>query len=250
MMENHALVRIENVSTGYENKVILNDISLTIHKNDFIGVIGPNGGGKTTLIRLILKQIEPFSGTIGYKEGLEKKIGYLPQINNVDKDFPISVEEVILSGLQSSKGLFGKYGHKEKEKVYRIMQECGIEHIARKSIGEISGGQLQRTFLSRALISEPELLILDEPNTYVDNKFEKELYELLKSLNKDMAILMVTHDLGTISSYVKSIACVNRSLYYHESNIISQEQLNSYDCPILLVTHGEVPHTVLNHHKT
>ena len=232
-MENHELVRIENVSTGYENKVILNDISLTIHKNDFIGVIGPNGGGKTTLIRLILK-----------------KIGYLPQINNVDKDFPISVEEVILSGLQSSKGLFGKYGHKEKEKVYRIMQECGIEHIARKSIGEISGGQLQRTFLSRALISEPELLILDEPNTYVDNKFEKELYELLKSLNKDMAILMVTHDLGTISSYVKSIACVNRSLYYHESNIISQEQLNSYDCPILLVTHGEVPHTVLNHHKT
>ena len=129
------------------------------------------------------------------------------------------------------------------------MERTGIEHLRKKVIGELSGGQMQRAFLSRALISKPKLLILDEPNTYVDNKFEGELYELLTKLNEQMAIVIVTHDLGTVSQYVKSIACVNRGLHLHPSNIISQEQLDNYNCPIQLITHGHIPHTVLENHK-
>jgi zinc transport system ATP-binding protein len=134
-------------------------------------------------------------------------------------------------------------------KVEAIIHELGIEKFAHKPIGELSGGQMQRTFLGRALISDPKLLILDEPDTYVDNQFEGELYKKLKELNTRMAILLVSHDMGTITTYVKGIACVNRELHYHPSNIISPEQLASYNCPIQIITHGSVPHTVLETHN-
>jgi zinc transport system ATP-binding protein len=124
----------------------------------------------------------------------------------------------------------------------------GVAHLRDKSIGQLSGGQMQRVFLGRAIISEPRLLILDEPNTFVDNKFEHDLYELLHQLNHKMAILMVSHDVGTITTHVKTIACVNRNLHYHKSNIITQSQLTAYNCPIQLITHGDVPHTVLGEH--
>jgi zinc transport system ATP-binding protein len=116
-------------------------------------------------------------------------------------------------------------------------------------IGELSGGQMQKVLLARAIVASPRLLILDEPNTFVDNKFEGELYEILVQLNKDMGIIIVSHDIGTISTYIKTIACVNRGLHYHKSNQISEEQLASYNCPIKLITHGEVPHTVLKKHN-
>lgn len=149
----------------------------------------------------------------------------------------------------SHKSFFSRYSQADKIRVDELLHKTGIEHLKNRVIGELSGGQMQRAFLCRALISKPQLLILDEPNTYVDNKFEGELYNLLKELNKEMAIVIVSHDLGTISSYVKSIACVNRQLHYHPSNIISQEQLAGYNCPIQLITHGHVPHTVLKNHN-
>jgi zinc transport system ATP-binding protein len=124
----------------------------------------------------------------------------------------------------------------------------GISHIRNKAIGELSGGQMQRTFLCRALMNQPELLVLDEPSTYVDNNFEGELYLKLKELNEQMAILLISHDVGTISFFVKTIACVNRSLHHHPSNIITEEQLASYNCPLQIITHGNIPHTVLKLH--
>jgi zinc transport system ATP-binding protein len=124
-----------------------------------------------------------------------------------------------------------------------------MEAYGATAIGQLSGGQQQKVLLCRAIIANPELLILDEPNTYVDNKFEGELYEMLKELNERMAIVMVSHDIGTITSYVKSIACVNRSLHHHHSNRITETQLAAYDCPIQLITHGRVPHTVLEKHE-
>lgn len=247
-MTNRQLIEIRGACAGYDNNIVLKNIDLNIFDTDFIGVIGPNGGGKTTLIKLILRQMEPISGTITYTSDLANNIGYLPQISGIDKVFPISVEEVVTSGLQSRKGLFGRYKLLDRENVFNIMKRCSIDHLASKPISTLSGGQLQRAFLCRALVSKPKLLILDEPNTYVDNKFEHELYDLLQELNKDMAIIVVSHDVGTITSHIKSIACVNRTLHYHNSNIITQEELNQYDCPILMVAHGTIPHTVLKNH--
>lgn len=128
------------------------------------------------------------------------------------------------------------------------MAMAGIAPLSRKPIGAISGGEMQRALLCRALISDPKLLILDEPTNFVDNKFEKELYEILASLNDRMAIVMVSHDLGTITSYVKSIVCVNRTVHRHNTNNLTPEQLANYNCPIQLITHGDVPHTVLKRH--
>ena len=214
-------------------------------------MIGPNGGGKTTLVKTILKAL-PYSGEVQYSPVIGsdgyRAIGYLPQVSDIDKSFPISVCEVVLSGLQARKRLFGRYSAADKAKALQLLDLCGIETIARRPIGELSGGQLQRTLLCRALISDPKVLILDEPANFVDNKFEKELYAILRQLNDRMAIIMVSHDLGTITSHVKSIVCVNRHVHRHNSNVITPEQLHNYDCPIQIVSHGTVPHTVLEEH--
>ncbi|MDI3525932.1 MAG: zinc transport system ATP-binding protein [Tenuifilum sp.] len=243
------LIEIKNVTAGYGNNIVLRDVSLSIYSNDFIGIIGPNGGGKTTLIKLLVGQLKPLSGNIVFHtKGNGSLIGYLPQASQIDKNFPISVMEVILSGLLEKKGIFGNYSRNQKSAAVELMKQVGIDHLKNKSIGQLSGGQLQRVLLCRALISEPQVLILDEPNTYVDNKFEGELYEMLRKLNDRMAIVMVSHDLGTITSYVKTIACVNGTLFYHQSNQITNEQLASYNCPIQIIAHGPVPHTVLVDH--
>lgn len=242
------LLEIKDLSAGYDNQVVLENVSLDIFSNDFIGVIGPNGGGKTTLIKTILGLVKPISGEMNLLIS-KKNIGYLPQVNQIDKRFPISVIDVVRSG-KADTALFSSF-HKnsqEKEKAESLIQEMGITAIRNKSIGELSGGQMQRVFLCRALMNEPQLLILDEPSTYVDNNFEGELYLKLKELNNRMAILLISHDVGTISFFVKTIACVNRSLHHHPSNIISEEQLASYNCPLQIVTHGNIPHTVLKLH--
>lgn len=245
------ILELKNVSAGYADEIILRNIDLQVFANDFIGVIGPNGGGKTTLVKIILGLLKPIQGDVIWQNRSNNVlVGYLPQTSLYDKQFPISVKEVLLSGLMSSKHITGRYLTKDKSKVDDIMRVMGIAHLASRNIGSLSGGQMQRVLLGRAIISEPQLLILDEPNTFVDNSFEHDMYELLREFNKKMAILMVSHDVGTITSYVKTIACVNRNLHYHLSNIITQSQLESYNCPIQLITHGQVPHTVLGtHHK-
>lgn len=244
------LIRLNSVTTGYESEPVLTDVDFEIYRNDFIGVIGPNGGGKTTLLKVILGLLKPFNGSVEYFLSQQtKSIGYLPQFNQVDKQFPITVLDIVLSGLMVKHKFIAHYHKKDKQRAENMLDKMGILHLKNKPIGDLSGGQMQRVFLSRAIISSPEVLLLDEPNTYVDNKFEGELYEILRELNKKMAILLVTHDLGTITSYVKTIACVNRELHYHRSNVITEKQLSAYNCPIQLITHGEVPHTVLRKHK-
>lgn len=249
-MENGLLIRLKSVTAGYESKPVLTDVDFEICRNDFIGIIGPNGGGKTTLLKVILGLLKPFNGSVEYfLSQRTKSIGYLPQFNQVDKQFPITVLDIVLSGLMVKHKFIAQYNKKDKRKAENMLDKMGILHLKNKPIGDLSGGQMQRVFLSRAIISSPEVLLLDEPNTYVDNKFEGELYEILRELNEKMAILLVTHDLGTITSYVKTIACVNRELHYHKSNVITEKQLSAYNCPIQLITHGEVPHTVLRKHK-
>jgi zinc transport system ATP-binding protein len=248
------ILEIKNLNAGYDNSIVLKNINFQVHETDFIGIIGPNGGGKTTLVKSILGVIKPLSGNILYHfpgkgRDFRKYIGYLPQQNVIDKKFPISVKEVILSGLTSQKPLLFRFSSEDKKKADELIEKSGLGTISRNPIGELSGGQLQRVFLARAVISNPRLLILDEPSTYVDNRSEFELYETLKELNKEIAILLVSHDIGTISSYIKTIACVNFNLHYHPSNEISSEELNIYNCPIDIIAHGDVPHRVLHDHQ-
>lgn len=244
------LFKIEGLTAGYGTDVVLSDIELTVNQNDFIGVIGPNGGGKTTLLKVILGQIKPQKGTLEFNNSLlrQNRIGYLPQMSAGDNSFPVTVTDVILSGLMIQKGIVARMSSEDRKRAKSVIDELGLSIIERSPLTEISGGQLQRVFLGRAIIGNPELLLLDEPDNFVDTTFENDFYEKLHQLNERMAILMVSHDIGTISFHVKTFACVNRNLHYHPSPEITNEQLSAYDCPIQLVTHGRVPHTVLEKH--
>lgn len=246
------LIELNNVSVAYDTTTVLERVNLSVNEGDFIGIIGPNGGGKTTLVKSMLGQVN-YIGTITYADTIKTQnglaIGYLPQQNLFDRTFPISVREVVLSGLQSQKRWGIGYTQEDKARVEQTLELMGILPLADKAIGEISGGQMQRALLCRAIISEPKVLILDEPTTYVDNRFEGELYELLDKLSERMAIVVVSHDIGTITSKVRSIVCVNRTVHRHDSNIITPEQLANYNCPIQIISHGNVPHTVLEHHN-
>lgn len=250
------LVEICNISVGYENKPdVLNDVSLTVYDDDFLGIIGPNGGGKTTLLKTVLGLVKPTAGTVSFFDNGQKtpslNIGYLPQINHIDKKFPISVSNVILSGLTPHGTLLKRYTKQHRERVHTVAEQLGIEDLLPRAIGELSGGQLQRVLLGRAIVDNPKLIILDEPSSYVDKLFEKNFYNLLGEINKEIAIVLVSHDVGIIISLVKNIACVNRQVYYHPGTDVSQEWLlNSYEsCPIEILGHGSLPHRVLMEHK-
>jgi len=245
------LFTIESLTAGYENKVVLKDISMDVDENDFIGIIGPNGGGKTTLLRVILGLLKPFSGKVDFSKGNLKfnQIGYMPQVAQGDTLFPVTVEDVVLSGLMLNKSATGRMGREDKKTASAVMDELGLSPLAHQALNELSGGQLQRVYLARALTGSPRLLLLDEPATFVDNSFEADFYDKLRTLNSRMAIMMVSHDVGTISTWVKSFACVNGTLYYHPHSKITDEDLRMYGCPIQLVTHGNVPHVVLHKHE-
>lgn len=244
------LLRLTGIDAGYNGSRVLSGVNITVWPNDFIGIIGPNGGGKTTLLKIITGLLAPDSGTIEFGEKLEggQRIGYMPQTHQYDRNFPILVKDVILSGAMNRRSLFGGLRRKNTSRAEELMTMTGITALKNRPIGELSGGQAQRVFLCRALMAEPGLLILDEPANFVDAGFEAELYEILKELNKQLAIIMVTHDLGIITPYVKTIACVNGDLHYHPSSEITQDLLAAYRCPIELITHGTVPHRVLKTH--
>ena len=252
MTQSKNIVTLRNVSVSYDAHTALEGVNLDIYEDDFIGIIGPNGGGKSSLVKAIMGEVK-YRGEIVIDDMLRRgnhyKIGYMPQVSQFDMRFPISIEEVVLSGLQTEKGFFGRYTTKDRERVAELLKKMGIEELAKRPIGEVSGGQMQRALLCRAIIAEPKLLILDEPTNFVDNSFEQEFYAMVAELSKQMAVIIVSHDLGTITSIVKSIVCVNRSVHRHNSNILTEEQLRNYNCPIQILSHGHIPHTVLEHHS-
>jgi len=245
------LFEMHSLSASYGANIVLQDVNFKISETDYVGVIGPNGGGKTTLLKLILGLLKPVKGKIVFNTELldRNRIGYLPQMSTGDINYPVTVTDIILSGLMIRKGIISRMSLSDKNKAGKIIDELGLTESAGSTLNELSGGQIQRVFLGRAIIGNPKLLLLDEPGNFVDATFENDFYEKLKDLNKRMAILMVSHDVGTISSHIKSFACVNKSLHYHPSPEITNEDLLAYGCPIQLVTHGDIPHTVLKYHK-
>jgi zinc transport system ATP-binding protein len=246
----NAIIELKDVTAGYNGKTAVKNVSLTVYENDFLGIIGPNGGGKTTLIKVILGLLKKQSGEITYyrngKRVKEINMGYLPQYNVIDKKFPISVYEVVLSGLSRQKLFMHQYSDAQHAHVKDTIHRMGLDGLADKPIGALSGGEMQRALLGRAIVSKPEVLVLDEPNTYIDKRFEAQLYKILEEINKQCAIILVSHDIGTIVQNVKSIACVNETLHYHPDAGVTEEWIEKhFGCPIELVGHGDLPHRIL-----
>lgn len=198
----HPLLRLSDVSMRFGNREVLKDVNLTVNDGDFMAVTGPNGGGKTTMLRIILGLLRPDKGCVKYMEpgGRQNiKIGYLPQKNMVDSHFPLQVKEVVASGLLTCKGLSAE---ELRHKVNEMLKLMGLEDKADAAIGALSGGQLQRTLLGRALISKPRLLVMDEPLSYLDKRFESRLYDIMKDLSGHTTVILVSHEL----SYIDHIA--------------------------------------------
>jgi zinc transport system ATP-binding protein len=242
------IISIKNVSKSFNNNLVLDTISMNVRENDFIGVIGPNGGGKTTLIRLILGLITPDKGEITMQTNLINAIGYLPQKNNFDISYPITIQDVVLSGFVKDK-FRTHISRKQKSQAQELLEKFELSEFANRTIAEVSGGQLQKALLARAVVSKPKLLILDEPDTYIDSSFEHEMYEILQELNKELAILLVSHDMGMISGNVKAIACINKKLHYHADGKVCGTAMEMYGCSVDILAHQNVNKRILNSHS-
>jgi zinc transport system ATP-binding protein len=216
------MIDLHNLSFSYPNSPsVLENINLSIEQGEFLGIVGPNGGGKTTLLKLILGLLKPTQGTISIK-GLSpikgrEWIGYVPQFANFSRDYPISVMQAILLGrLGKTKRFFG-YCKTDYQIAERVMQETYLTDLKHRALNTLSGGQLQRVLIARALACEPEILILDEPTANIDMRVEEDIFDLLKILNQRLSILVVSHDIGFISGYVKKVACLNKTLICHST---------------------------------
>jgi len=212
------VIHIEGLSAGYDGRAVIHDIDLHVARGEFVGIIGPNGGGKTTLVKSILGMLRPMTGTIRFRnvagETVSRlSIGYLPQRKDIDTLFPITVEEVILSGLMRDLGWFRRPSLQQKRRVGEVLERVGMKEFRRSSIGALSGGQMQRVMVGRAIIQNPELLVLDEPNSYLDMAFEHQLYQLLSHLNAEgTTILMVSHEMASLGHLVSRVVSVEGTL--------------------------------------
>ena len=252
MNKSKEIVKLENIWAGYDGVPALEDVNLSIEGNDFLGIIGPNGGGKTTLLKIILGLIQPSRGKITvfgkHPKEARKEIGYVPQTRNFPRDFPASVWEVTLMGRLNHSRIFSSYCDKDKQIAEEKLKIVGLKDLMHRPVGELSEGQKQRAFIARALASEPKLLLLDEPTASLDTYIQQGIYEILKNLKKNMAIVLVSHDIGVISSHVDKIACLNRRLFYHHTKEINIKDLEAaYQCPVEIIAHG-IPHRVMKKH--
>jgi zinc transport system ATP-binding protein len=242
------IIEIKNITFGYEDHPVIEDVSMAIEESDFILVIGPNGGGKTTLLKIIMGIIKPWSGTVYFPKDLSGRIGYVPQFLNFNKDFPITVYETVLMGLLNGKNYLKKYTKEDREKTEAILEKVDLYSKREVRVNNLSGGQLQRVLIARALVPDPLVLLLDEPTASIDITSQTTFLDIIGELKEKMSIVAVTHDPTAFSVYFKHIACINRSLYYHgigelDGKIIEQ----IYGCPVDLMGHG-IPHTILKKH--
>ncbi|MCD4767476.1 MAG: ABC transporter ATP-binding protein [Methanosarcinales archaeon] len=246
------VVVIKDVWVHYDSIPVLEEINLVIKEHDFLGIIGVNGGGKSTLLKVILGLIKPSKGTVrvfGDTPQISRKyIGYVPQYSLFDLEFPVSVWEVVLMGRLGHTGLFKRYSEDDKKAALDALAKMDMLEYKERQVGKLSGGQQHRVFIARALAANPKLLLLDEPAAGIDTIIQEEFYELLEKLKTKMAIVLVSHDISAVSVYVDKIACLNHRLYYHDSKELTAEDLEAtYHCPVELIAHG-VPHRVLKKH--
>ncbi|WP_319549041.1 ABC transporter ATP-binding protein [Desulfogranum marinum] len=254
-----SMIEINNLDFTYNREAILKDVNLAIPEKDFVAIIGPNGGGKTTLLKLILGLLTPDKGTILINgkppQEASSCIGYVPQDIHLNQSFPITAIDVVLMGKLDPKQRLSRRSAANRRDALAALERMDMTAYADKKIGTLSGGQRQRVFIARALATKPKLLLLDEPTSSIDTKGQADFYQLLREFNQDITILVISHDLLVISRYVKSVACVNKKLHYHDQAEITGDMLKtmypSTDeevCPVELVAHG-LPHRVLSEHE-
>lgn len=246
-------IEMKDVSVKLGDKTVLKDVSVSLNEGTFLGIIGPNGGGKTTLLKVLLGLITPEKGQVRiYGKSPSKtsdEVGYVPQYSNFDSQFPISVWDVVLMGRVGELGWKPFYSKEDKKIAEDSLKMVNMLEYKDRQISELSGGQQQRVLIARALTTEPDILLLDEPTASIDEKIQTNIYELLEKLNKkrNMTIILVSHDIGVISSYVNKVACLNKYFIYHDSDELTPEMIEaSYECPVDLVAHGH-PHRVFEH---
>ena len=253
-MSGEYAVHIENLSVHYGHTPAIMGVCLNVSDGEYLGIIGPNGGGKSTLLKAILGLIPVSSGNISIYGGNAHKnrslVGYVPQFALLNRKFPISLFEVVLTGhLKQGIAPFFRYSSKDNESVYTLLEKVGITDLANRQISELSGGEFQKMLIARALATNPKLLLLDEPTASVDAASRDQIYSLLAELNKNMTIILVTHDLLAVSSQVNRLACLNGQLVYHGEPELTEKVVNNlYGCPVDLIAHG-VPHRVLRDHE-
>ena len=256
---NQSIIKIRNLNFSYNRQPVLQDVDLEVATGDFMAMIGPNGGGKTTLLKLMLGLLSADRGQIlifgKSPKAVSHRIGYVPQDVHINKDFPVSVLDVVLMGkLKPGRG-WTRHSKNDRAAARQVLEKVEMAEYGDRRIGELSGGQLQRVFVARALVTEPDLLFLDEPTASIDTKGQREFYTLLKELNEIITIIVVSHDLMVVSGYVKSVACVNQRLHHHGHAELTGEMIElMYQCtaeevcPVELIAHG-VPHRVLHPHE-
>jgi zinc transport system ATP-binding protein len=243
-----AILALRDVVFAYDREPILDHVSLEVGRGDFLAIVGPNGGGKTTLLKVLLGLLRPQSGRVERRTRPRSGLGYVPQFATFDRDFPLRVADVVRMGRLALRGALRHYDAADQAAVAAAIERLGLEHLAATAIGELSGGQLQRTLIARALVGEPEVLLLDEPLASVDAGFREVLVDTLADLHRRLPIVVVTHDLTPFSGVVRQIACMNRRLHYHPEGKLTPAMLEEvYGCPVELIAHG-VPHRVLPPH--
>ena len=244
-MNEDSVIKIRDLHFNYGDVPILEDINIDIQQKGFIGMVGPNGSGKTTLLKIILGLLAPDHGTVEVlgKPPVQsvKNVGYMPQFAPFTRDFPISVEETVLMGRLGKTSSMGFFSKEDKQLAAESMEAVEVLDLRKRSIGSLSGGQLQRALIARALTCNPEIMILDEPTANVDMKVEKDIFDLLKRLNEKITIIVVTHDIGFISQYIDRVACINRTLICHPTSELTGETIENL--------YGTHVHMVHHHHE-
>ncbi len=251
-MKDEPVIEIRNLWVNYDTTVALKAVDLTVRKGDIFGIIGPNGGGKSTLLKAILGLVPPTQGTIHIlgepPERGRRHIGYVPQFASFDREFPISVLDVVVMGCLSRKPRVSWYTKEDRTAAQDALKFVGMLKLADQHISSLSGGQKQRVFIARALASKPKILLLDEPTASVDQNIKESIYDLLSRIPKSMTVVLVTHDIGVVSSLVNRVACLNQTLFTHYDNKLTAQMLeDAYGCPVDLIAHG-VPHRVFEPH--
>lgn len=240
---NNTVINVRDVWFGYNGGPVLEDISLDIERGEFLGLIGPNAGGKSTLLKLLLGLLEPDRGSISVfgesPADARGRLGYVPQHAAFGRDFPINVEETVMLGRLGLTRTAGGFSRDDRRRAREALAAVEIENLRRRGLNELSGGQLQRVLIARALVCEPEVLLLDEPTANIDMRAEEDIFALLKEYNAHMTIVVVSHDIAFISTYVSRVACLNRKLMCHQAAQLDGKLIEQlYGAPMHVINHG------------